>query len=252
MLFVLLIFNTLVTRRQLGVQIDSQAWVAHSGKVLFELSETESLLKDAETGQRGYCYTGDSRYLTPYNQAVGEVLPQIDDVARLTADNPSQQARARQLRSLAEKKMAELSETIALYKAGKFDQAKELVLSDTGLAYMDQMRLLLVQMENEELSLERGALQSLQGQHWQNHSQHLRHSLLAAMGLALLAFYIQRHIEFREKHASALREREEWFRVTLTSIGDGVVATNPEGKVTFLNPIAEELTGCALPTSRAG
>jgi PAS domain S-box-containing protein len=40
-----------------------------------------------------------------------------------------------------------------------------------------------------------------------------------------------------------MRSREEWFRVTLTSIGDGVIATDQNGHLTFLNPIAEELTG---------
>jgi PAS domain S-box-containing protein len=47
----------------------------------------------------------------------------------------------------------------------------------------------------------------------------------------------------REKHAAQIKQREEWFRVTLTSIGDGVIATDGIGYVTFINPIAEGLTG---------
>jgi PAS domain S-box-containing protein len=35
----------------------------------------------------------------------------------------------------------------------------------------------------------------------------------------------------------------QWFEVTLTSIGDGVITTDVDGKVTFLNRVAEELTG---------
>src|SRR5258708_9659332 len=33
-----------------------------------------SLLKDAETAQRGYLLTGEDRYLAPYNQALPEIL----------------------------------------------------------------------------------------------------------------------------------------------------------------------------------
>ena len=41
----------------------------------------------------------------------------------------------------------------------------------------------------------------------------------------------------------ALREQREWLKVTLTSIGDAVLATDSRGKVTFLNPAAAALTG---------
>ena len=40
-----------------------------------------------------------------------------------------------------------------------------------------------------------------------------------------------------------LREQREWLRVTLTSIGDAVIATDTAGRITFLNPVAESLTG---------
>jgi two-component system, cell cycle sensor histidine kinase and response regulator CckA len=40
-----------------------------------------------------------------------------------------------------------------------------------------------------------------------------------------------------------LRESEERLATTLTSIADGVIATDGEGRITLLNPIAESLTG---------
>ncbi len=47
------------------------------------------------------------------------------------------------------------------------------------------------------------------------------------------------------KHAleSRLAERERWFSTTLASIGDAVIAVDRDDRVTFLNPVAEALTG---------
>ena len=45
------------------------------------------------------------------------------------------------------------------------------------------------------------------------------------------------------KQEQAVRDQREWLRVTLSSIGDGVIACDTERRVTFLNPVAESLTG---------
>jgi len=246
LLFFLLVFNAIVTRRNLGVQVENQVGMAHSRQVLYELSETESLLKDAETGQRGFLLTGDSRYLTPYNESVEEVMPQIDALAKVTVDRPSQQARVRQIRNLAQEKLTEMAETIALYNGGRPDLAKDRVLSHAGLGYMDQLRLLIVQMEGEEEALDIQRTNRYQDSIDKTIRSIYLSSLFAVVGLAVLAFYILRDIRLREQHAADLRAREEWFRVTLTSIGDGVIATDAEGKVTFFNSVAEQLTGRRL------
>ncbi len=47
----------------------------------------------------------------------------------------------------------------------------------------------------------------------------------------------------RERAEEALRAQTEWLRVTLASIGDAVITTGADGRVTFLNRVAETLTG---------
>ena len=47
----------------------------------------------------------------------------------------------------------------------------------------------------------------------------------------------------QKRMARELSAQREWFRVTLASIGDAVIASNPDGLVTYLNEAAETLTG---------
>ncbi|MFQ6120522.1 MAG: PAS domain S-box protein, partial [Methanosarcinales archaeon] len=48
---------------------------------------------------------------------------------------------------------------------------------------------------------------------------------------------------YKHKMESKLKENEKWLATTLKSIGDAVIATDTKGYVTFLNPVAEALTG---------
>jgi PAS domain S-box-containing protein len=56
---------------------------------------------------------------------------------------------------------------------------------------------------------------------------------------------LREQVEGLERMEAALRESEQDLAITLDSIGDGVVATDAEGGVLRLNPVAEELTGFA-------
>jgi PAS domain S-box-containing protein len=59
------------------------------------------------------------------------------------------------------------------------------------------------------------------------------------IGAGTIGRNISRQRQLQEK----LIESEERLRVTLLSIGDAVIATDTDGKIVFMNPIAERLTG---------
>jgi len=65
----------------------------------------------------------------------------------------------------------------------------------------------------------------------------------AALGGHDVLLAIVRDITGAKEIRARLAEERERFRVTLASIGDAVICTDPAGKITFVNPVAAQLTG---------
>lgn len=62
-------------------------------------------------------------------------------------------------------------------------------------------------------------------------------------GRPVRMYGIVQDITERKRAEAALFEEKERALVTLASIGDGVITTDTQGRVTFLNPVAEYMTG---------
>jgi PAS domain S-box-containing protein len=71
-------------------------------------------------------------------------------------------------------------------------------------------------------------------------------SVLGRRQLLNLSGAFNTALDRAEANAAEARAQKEWSHTILHSIGDAVIATNSEGTITFMNPVAETLTGWTL------
>ncbi|MCK8784023.1 CHASE3 domain-containing protein [Roseomonas sp. NAR14] len=97
-------------------------------------------LQNLETGQRGYLLTQDRAYLAPYEEARARLPDLLARLAAVTVTATGRQMTG-ELGRLADEKLAELAETIALVDAGNLPGAVAVVRTDRGRRLMDEARL---------------------------------------------------------------------------------------------------------------
>jgi signal transduction histidine kinase len=107
---------------------------------LYSLDATLSIMKDAETGQRGYLLTSDEKYLGPYASAVTALDAELKQLRATYADSPKRREHLDALEALCAAKRAELAETIQLRQNLGLEAALEVVRSDKGIRIMDKLR----------------------------------------------------------------------------------------------------------------
>lgn len=147
---------------------------------------------DAETGQRGYLLTGESRYREPYDLAVKQVDGNVAALQQLYRHKPQQLAQLGELAKHVSRKLAEMEMSVRLRESGNEDAWKFVITTDVGREEMDAIRAQVAAlMDSSNAELARG-------------QQQIARSLafgrigIAAVALAgLLAFYLY----LRQSHA---------------------------------------------------
>ncbi len=129
---------------------DAEGRVAHTYQVINSADSVLSLMKDAETGERGFLLTGDETYLAPYNSAMAALPGALKELKGLTSDNSQQQARCDQINRLTDERLRVLTHAIGLRKSQEVDSALALVRYGRGEPAMGELSSTLGAVISEE------------------------------------------------------------------------------------------------------
>ena len=213
-------------------------WVRHTQDVRLALERALSTLKDTESSTRGYIVTRNDIFLPAYEDALKRLDTDLESVTRLVANDPLQTARAQELIRLTKARLDPLRAAFEQARQGGPERARDEVVRVQleGNALMEAVRAQVGVMHAEEDRLLQARLLEA--------SNARRTAFLTAGGTTALAIALVLLVLALDARATGkLRRSEEWLATTMRSIGDAVIATDKRGRVTYLNPVASELTG---------
>ncbi len=237
-------------------------------RVIEKANNLLSMLKDAETGQRGYLLTGDEAFLEPYSAVQNNITSSLTELHKLTETGDADK-HLFVMEPLIAAKMTELKYLIELRRDNKLALILSTMREGRGKGLMDSIRAEMatfIGIESDARMQNDVVLQS--------NMRHMLNIIISAgifWSLFTFAFiYLvyrqsqqkldklvheetQHFLEVQEDTNKQLRQlnatlqdSEEKLTVTLNSIGDAVITTDADGRVTLLNLLAEKLTGWKL------
>ncbi len=126
---------------------------AEARKTAFKIKTLSTYLVDAETGQRGFLLTGEEKYLSPYNEAL-RLIPASDaELESLLSSQPDQLERLNRVNVLMNKRLDKLTRAVELKKVGKSQAALSIVKQGEGQVYMEELRQIFKDMDQEQQRL---------------------------------------------------------------------------------------------------
>jgi PAS domain S-box-containing protein len=227
----------------------------HSRQVEIQTESCERALLSAETGVRGYLLQGNPVFLDPYNEVVATIDGDFEKLQNLVGGNRDSAALAEQL--------VQAKDIWLQHAKSSVDQRRQGKVPDNDWNKMGKILMDDVRQRFDVLTAHEAQIQA-QRQHDVREAKQvtfLASSILVILLALMVGQMVRRQFatlaagygdalrSAQHRHSALsrseadLEQQKEWFRVTLTSIGDGVIVTDREGRVVFMNREAERLTG---------
>ncbi len=150
--FLLLIATVAATAGLVAQQDANRAELRRSVRIRDAIFTLYSGIQDAEAGQRGYLLSGDETYLKLSEAAIANTPGRLATIAEAVARNPGMAAIIARLSRVAEAKLGELRETIALRRAGQTEAALARMRTGEGKHLMDEVRSLFEEAQADNYS----------------------------------------------------------------------------------------------------
>lgn len=223
-----------VISRELSSAREAHRQAVRAREVLTDLQTVLILLRDAETGERGYIITNDPAFLDTFDAASESLTEHLLGIQGELSGVADPQTLAR-LVTLSEEEIAYLREVIKVQRSGDTRRAVEIVESQVGKRRMDEIRRLVTSLEEAQrrhlaTRAEAFATRSIQSE------DTVKKALAAAVLLVLGACaLLYRYAQGRSLAEQTAAKASQLLRSTMDNITEGVVVYDGDMQVLSWN-----------------
>lgn len=249
-IFLILVSLVVINSMNSSAKEKSAFWIQHTKDVIHNSERVSTILTAIENNSRAFIITGWDFFMDSTESSDADIRIAISQLRKATVDNPAQQKRIKELESLVEDRLTFTYKTIQLRKNDGIEAARKLMETKKGVEISEKIQLKIneIQDEEEKLLSERIGV----------NEKYLEYSRILTLViqiflflmLALILLLMIRGVKAQKESEKILRTSGEWFSRTLSGIGDGVIATDENGVVTYMNAVAESLTGWSNEDSK--
>lgn len=192
--------------RNTSESIHSADRIQHTYEILNHLVDFHVEMTVAESGRRGYVFSGSQKELARHQLAVEEMKSELK-ILQQKMESDLQQQRLKQLVALATARMDLFARSIALYETNPSDRQQQDAITENSVALREKIQQLLNRMQDEEQHLLQQLLETYRT------SNHLR-IMIEIIGI-LLAFTVIVGVCFMLYHRWLQHKRVEKLERTL-------------------------------------
>jgi PAS domain S-box-containing protein len=252
--FLLPVIALLITAGALYLQVrganDTVKLIQGADANIAQAALVAKLIADQESGLRGFQATGDDRFLADFHQVEGSIQSELDNLSAAVQSDANQRRNIEELRNEYQNWHDAFALPImATVRAG--GTANDVTLNLYGKTLMDEVR-----QDISTITRRAESRRTLRIERWHRQVHTLIQVLVVvALGMGFLIGLFTRgrlkavssayrtSLEVLSRRAEELFQSEQRLRTTLSSIGDGVITCDADGRIQMMNPVASELTG---------
>jgi PAS domain S-box-containing protein len=245
---VLLALIGIVSYRATNKLVASEKLVSHTHEVQTVLEDLRSDLMEVAYARRGYIIISNEEELAGYDLAVRDLPGKLSRLSTLLSDNSFENERLQVLRSLIDRDLGVLQQSIDLRRSGRPDQREQVAFTRLGTTLTHQTQSVIQEMTEHEAKL----LEQRIGESVRLYRRTVT-VLATAFLLAILLLYanffrLNLELKERERAERAARDSEHLINAFFSSSTVGFAIIDSELRFERMNHVLAEMAGLEAQT----